>query len=96
MQWVTAEGSAKLYKQKKGAPIGLRASACLARLLMIQWDKTWATIQKNFGLKVHMFYRYVDDIRILLKPLFQGWKWSKLGWVYTKMTVWIQLHAPRI
>ena len=28
----------KLFRQRSGAPIGLRASACLAKILMVDWD----------------------------------------------------------
>ena len=31
-----------LYKQKKGLGIGLRASACLARICMCKWDQLWS------------------------------------------------------
>ena len=69
----------KLFKQKRGTPIGLRASACL---LMIQWDSLWAGIQMHLGLKVHIVYHYVDDIRIYLRPISTNWSWSRYGWLY--------------
>ena len=73
----------KLYKQKLGAPIGLRASACLAKILMVEWDCLWARIQNSMGLVVHLMYRYVDDIRVLLRPINMGWTWSSVGWTWT-------------
>ena len=62
----------RLYKQKAGAPIGLRASACLAKIIMSMWDRRWAIIQNKFKLKVYIFFMYVDDIRILMRPLTPG------------------------
>ena len=29
-----------------------------------------------------MYYRYIDDIRILLKPITKGWRWLVNKWVY--------------
>ena len=73
----------KLYKQKTGAPIGLRASACLAKILMAEWDMVWAKTQQQFRLKVQLLYRYVDDIRVYLFPINLGWIWSKDGWTWS-------------
>ena len=73
----------KIYKQRRGAPIGLRGSACLARILMSIWDKKWTTLQKKLGLIVHLYYRYVDDIRIYLRPISKGWTWASTGWSWT-------------
>ena len=73
----------KLYKQRRGAPIGLRASACLAKILMSTWDSKWAKIQNKLCLKIFLFYRYVDDIRVYLQPLVPGWRWSECGWIWT-------------
>ena len=28
-------------------------------------------------------YRYVDDIRVLLRPINMGWTWSSVGWTWT-------------
>ena len=70
----------KLFRQKSGAPIGLRASACLAKMLMSEWDTLWARIQTYFKLKIHLLYRYVDDIRVYLCPINPGWRWTHEGW----------------
>ena len=72
----------KLFRQRSGAPIGLRASACLAKILMVDWDMKWSNVQKRFKLKIHLLYRYVDDIRLYLRPINLGWKWSTFGWVW--------------
>ena len=59
----------RIYRQKKGLGIGLRASAAIARLIMCTWDSTWGRIQQQIGLVVLLFARYVDDIRLYLKPI---------------------------
>ena len=72
----------KIYRQRKGLGIGLRGSAALARLIMCKWDATWAMIMKNFRLTLMIFYRYVDDIRLCLRPINKGWFWESGKWVF--------------
>ena len=72
----------KIYKQKGGAGIGERSSACIAKVVMSMWDKAWATTQSLLGLRALLFFRYIDDIRILLFPINVGWKWIDGKWVY--------------
>ena len=72
----------KIYKQKKGLEIGLRASAALARLVMCKWDITWAALMKNCNLMLLIFYRYVDDLRLCLRPLKEGWFWLDGKWTF--------------
>ena len=71
-----------LYRQLKGAGIGLRASACMAKILMGMIDKTWAATQNLWSLVVAIYIRYIDDLRLLLYPINKGWSWGKGGWVY--------------
>ena len=53
--------------------IGLRGSAALAKLSMAKWDITWAFIIHRAGIVLNLLYRYVDDIRIYMRPLIRGW-----------------------
>ena len=76
----------KLYLQQTGSGIGLRGSACAAKLVMAVWDCHWARVQKLSGLKVHLFMRYIDDIRIYMRAIPWGWQWSDQGWSYNKDT----------
>ena len=69
-----------IYRQKKGAGIGERCSACVARTIMSIWDKLWANTQKIEGLMVALFIRYIDDIRFFLHPINNGWKWDGQSW----------------
>ena len=72
----------RIFRQRKGLGIGLRASAALARLTMCVWDNRWALTQKYFGLTLRMFFRYVDDVRMMLKPIVKGWTWGSKGWYF--------------
>ena len=73
----------KIYKQTDGLGIGLRASAAIARLVMVTWDHTWGALHRRLGLVVLLFCRYVDDVRVLLKPIAKGWRWTDAGWAYS-------------
>ena len=72
----------RIYKQKGGLGIGLRGSAAVARIVMCRWDEIWAKRMKSGGLTVLLFYRYVDDIRLLLRPIQKGWYWLNNKWVF--------------
>ena len=76
----------RIFRQTKGLGIGLRASAALARLVMVTWDKTWGYLQLNMGLVVNIFCRYVDDLRLYIRPIAMGWAWSDNGWIYSQTT----------
>ena len=73
----------KIFKQLWGAGIGLRASACMAKIVMGLVDKMWANTQMTWSLKVYMYFRYIDDLRIFLHPISEGWTWGDTGWEYT-------------
>ena len=73
-----------IYRQVNGAGIGERGSACLAKIIMSLWDKLWAKVQSDAGLFSPLFIRYVDDIRIYLHPINDGWKWVENRWMYNE------------
>ena len=74
----------KMYQQNGGAGIGERASAVLAKVTMAIWDILWTNGQRGVNLTVHMYFRYIDDLRILLAPINPGWTWTNRRWVYNK------------
>ena len=37
---------------------------------------------KVCGLKVNIFMRYIDDIRVYLRAITRGWRWNKSKWEY--------------
>ena len=71
-----------IFLQQSGAGIGLRASACAAKVVMAVWDICWAKCQKACGLKVNVFMRYIDDIRVYLMSISRGWKWNGSNWEF--------------
>ena len=72
----------RLYRQVEGAGIGERSSACIAKTVMSLWDKLWASTQGKAGIFCPLFVRYVDDLRIYLHPINNGWSWNGVQWVF--------------
>ena len=83
-----------LYKQSEGAGIGLRASACMAKILMSVIDRQWATVQLSWSLIVTIYMRYIDDLRIYIYPITAGLSWTEYGWEYNSDT--IDERTPRL
>ena len=72
----------EIFSQQSGSGIGLRGSACSAKILMGYWDQGWCKIQQKLGLVVHLIFRYIDDIRVYMAPIREGWSWSQSGWKF--------------
>ena len=73
-----------IYKQNGGAGIGDRASACIAKVCMAMWDIMWTSTQQTDGLIISLFFRCIDDLRILILPINSGWTLGTKGWKYDK------------
>ena len=73
-----------LFRQVGGLGIGLRASAALARVAMCTWDILWGRLQAEWGLSLQILFRYVDDIRMYMRPLRKGWKWVGGAWSWSE------------
>ena len=39
-------------------------------------DKRWASTQYTWGLRVQLYIRYTDDLRLYLWPIKPGWEWN--------------------
>ena len=66
----------KVYKQRSGAPIGLRGSGASLRVIMNLWDTKVLELMENIKLVPRVAFRYVDDIRKLLNAIKLGWRWT--------------------
>ena len=66
----------KYFLQQKGGPIGLRATCATARLAMIEWDRKWLDMMMEQGLSMEAAARYMDDLRIFLHEIREGWRWQ--------------------
>ena len=56
----------KTFRQKKGGPIGLRATCAIARLVMHMWDKVWLGMMRGQGVDIEEYARYMDDGRVFM------------------------------
>ena len=67
----------KIFKQKEGGPIGLRATCAVARLIMNMWGKKWLSLMKEWNLDIEEYVRYMDDGRVFIHSIKRGWRWEE-------------------
>ena len=65
------------YRQLKGAPIGLRLTSIVTRIVMDQWMARFLTKLDMAGVEVHLIAKYVDDINLILSNLRLGSRWRQ-------------------
>ena len=74
----------KFYLQRKGGPIGLRSTCCIARIVMVWWDEELLEVLRSSNINIIRGARYMDDVRIWLRAIRLGWRWTKDGLVFKK------------
>ena len=67
------------FLQKKGGPIGLRATCAVARVVMLWWDGQLLAKMKENNLEIEAGARYMDDVRLFLESIREGWRWMEDG-----------------
>ena len=67
----------KVYYQKSGGPIGVRATGAAAQLVMEHWAREYRAILENSGVQVEVMAGYVDDGRQVTSCLDLGMRFSK-------------------
>ena len=65
----------KYYRQTDGGPIGVRASMSASRVVTGRFDKKLGKIIDENKLEVKTRMRYVDDLRLIMYLLKEGWRW---------------------
>ena len=73
------EFGGKFFLQKKGGPIGLRSTCCIARIVMLWWDEKLLSVVAKNNLTLRQKARYMDDIRLWLNSVRLGWRWTNGG-----------------
>ena len=70
------------FRQLKGAPIGLRLTSIIARIVMDQWLLKFLAILDQAGVEVYMAAKYVDDVNVVMSMLGLGSRWdgSEVVW----------------
>ena len=56
-----------MYRQKKGGPIGLRASGSVAKVAMEDWLKKFEKRVKELGIEVFLLRKYLDDVILIVR-----------------------------
>ena len=79
----------KFFLQRRGGPIGLRSSCCVARLVMMWWDDPFLEVMKKSNLEIIKGARYMDDVRIWLRAVRLGWRWMDRKLKY-RSSWWIE------
>ena len=54
----------------------MRSTASLAGVVMKIWDRAWEKLVMREKLIVDLTLRYVDDVRVFLPSLNEGWEWN--------------------
>ena len=62
----------KIYRQREGSAIGVDLSVETCSLYMTDWDQKFLKKLKELGIKVDLYFRYVDDIVIGLRGIHCG------------------------
>ena len=74
----------KVFRQKRGGPIGLRGTCAIARLVMANYDRKWMKLMEDNKIKINSYMRYMDDGRAFLAALKPGWRWIGGGLRFKK------------
>ena len=65
-----------IHKQTEGSSIGVDLSVETASLYMTTWDNAFLSKLRKLGIKIDTYFRYVDDIVIIMKGINHGWCFS--------------------
>ena len=72
----------KYYLQRRGGPIGLRSTCCVARIVMMWWDEEFLEVARRNNIIIIRGARYMDDVRVWLRAVRLGWRWVDGELVY--------------
>ena len=62
----------KIHQQRKGGPIGLRASGVVAKVVMELWIREMKQRMENAGFEVFLIKKYVDDVLVVCSKTRRG------------------------
>ena len=66
----------RIYRQRRGGPIGSRLTMCVARVVMNSWGKLFRQRMEEIGITIYMETCYVDDLRYVLSLLNINIEWD--------------------
>ena len=85
----------KIYRQKKGGPIGLRASGTVANVTMEVWIKSLEKKLSDAGCEIFLLRKYVDDVIIIMRNMQVGARWRESKIIITEETAEEDLRLGR-
>ena len=59
----------RMYRQRRGGPIGSRLTMCVARVVMNSWGRIFRQRMEDAGLQIYLETCYVDDLRYIISLL---------------------------
>ena len=62
-----------LYQQREGSAIGVDMILEAASLYMTTWDEMFLKKLRKLGIKVDLYFRYIDDIVIGMRGIHHCW-----------------------
>ena len=74
----------KIFLQRQGGPIGLRSTCAVARITMMHWDGKLAEFMDVNNIRLEMGARYMDDVRLILDSIHEGWRWDRGGLYFSE------------
>ena len=74
----------KVFLQKQGAPIGLRASCSSARVVMGCYDLRLKSLLEKLKVKIEADLQYMDDLRYIMASIKLGWRLSEGRLIFRK------------
>ena len=66
----------KTYRHSSGAPIGLRLTSIVARIVMDEWMQMFLVRMDDAGMILLALAKYVDDLNIIMMMLKLGSRWE--------------------
>ena len=63
------------FLQRRGGQIGLRSTCCIARLVIMWWDRKFIEAIQKSNLSLIEAARYMEDVRVWLHWVILGWRW---------------------
>jgi hypothetical protein len=74
----------KVYKQRKGGPIGLLLTGTISPIVMLKWDSLFLQKLLKLGLSPEDYFRYVDDQGVTTWTVPEGMIFKDGGIEYPK------------
>ena len=66
----------KVYKQRAGDSIGLRATGVVAQIVVNRWKRRIMVKLAQCMVILYMISKYVDDVNLVLEKIKEGNRWN--------------------